>query len=106
MFTGMAGGFFVTLGSAAVGCAGALYVERTAHRTLFRFFPHWYRDVEYAFGIEPHLLEAVRTLPEPALSPQIEEGLDWKHNSDWVEHNAMYAERSSQQIEHHFIGCG
>ena len=55
-----AGGAMMTLSSTAVACVGALFVERTAHRTLFRIFPHWYRDVDQAFGIEPHKLAAVR----------------------------------------------
>jgi hypothetical protein len=61
------GGFAVTMGSTTVACLGALWVERTAHRALFRCFPHWYRDVDYAFGIEPYELEAVRGFKEGAV---------------------------------------
>jgi hypothetical protein len=97
MLASTAGGLCVTVGSTAAACMGALYVERTAHRTLYRFFPHWYRDVEYAFGLEPHLLEAVRT-SETTTILQSEETVEWKKNSDWVERNAVYADRSSQQL--------
>lgn len=55
-------GAVITLGSMVISCTGALYVERTAHRTLFHFFPHWYSDVEYAFGLEDFELAAVRGL--------------------------------------------
>ena len=50
----------MTISSTAVACVGALVVERTAHRTLYRIFPHWYQDVDQAFGLEPHMLDAVR----------------------------------------------
>mmetsp|Transcript_8393 Transcript_8393/g.12178 ORF Transcript_8393/g.12178 Transcript_8393/m.12178 type:complete len:102 (+) Transcript_8393:168-473(+) len=53
-------GAVTTFGSTAVALAGAIYVERTAHRTLYYFFPHWYRDVDHAFGLEKYQLEAVR----------------------------------------------
>jgi hypothetical protein len=98
MFASTAGGLCVTVGSTAAACMGALYVERTAHRTLYRFFPHWYRDVEYAFGLEPHLLEAVRTSPSETSFLQPEEKVERKQNPDWVERNVMYADRTSQQL--------
>ena len=35
-------------------CALAVAIERAAHRTLYRSFPHWYKDVKHANGL-PHL---------------------------------------------------
>jgi len=40
--------------STVTSCAIAVVVERSAHRTLYRFFPEWYADVKYANGL-PHL---------------------------------------------------
>jgi len=40
--------------STVTSCALAVIIERQAHRTLYRFFPHKYADVEYANGL-PHL---------------------------------------------------
>jgi len=40
--------------STITSCAIAVVVERSAHRTLYRFFPEWYADVKYANGL-PHL---------------------------------------------------
>mmetsp|Transcript_20269 Transcript_20269/g.30482 ORF Transcript_20269/g.30482 Transcript_20269/m.30482 type:complete len:110 (+) Transcript_20269:133-462(+) len=53
-------GALTTFGSTAVALVGAIYVERTAHRTLYYFFPHWYRDVDHAFGLEQYQLDAVK----------------------------------------------
>ena len=55
-------GAAITLGSMVISCTGALVVEWTAHRTLFHLFPHWYSDVEYAFGLKDFELAAVRGL--------------------------------------------
>jgi len=55
-------GATITLGSTIISCTGALYVEKTAHRTLYRWFPHWYGEVEQAFGLEDYELAAVRGL--------------------------------------------
>jgi len=49
-----ASGAAVTLISTAFSCSLALAVESTAHKTLYAFFPHWYKDVQYAYGL-PHL---------------------------------------------------
>jgi len=54
-------GAMITLGSTTIALGGAIYVERTAHRTLYHFFPHWYRDVEHAAGLDPDELKAART---------------------------------------------
>jgi len=40
--------------STVASCAIAVVIERSAHRTLYRFFPHLYADVKYANGL-PHL---------------------------------------------------
>lgn len=42
------------LASTVASCAIAVVIERSAHRTLYRFFPHLYADVKYANGL-PHL---------------------------------------------------
>ena len=55
-------GAAITLGSMVISCTGALVVEWTAHQTLFHLFPHWYSDVEYAFGLKDFELAAVRGL--------------------------------------------
>jgi hypothetical protein len=60
MFKAAAKGAVITLSSTLVACLGAVFIERTAHRTLYRLFPHWYQEVDYAFGLEPYLLHAVR----------------------------------------------
>jgi len=45
--------------STVASCAFAVVIERTAHRTLYRFFPHLYKDVAYANGL-PHLQYQIR----------------------------------------------
>jgi hypothetical protein len=102
IFKTTARGAFMTLSSTAVACVGAVYVEQTAHRTLYRFFPHWYRDVDQALGLEPYLLEAVRTTkPEVAITP-IEPVRSMSPNGEWFERNVTYSEMgsSSQRIFH------
>mmetsp|Transcript_31014 Transcript_31014/g.71457 ORF Transcript_31014/g.71457 Transcript_31014/m.71457 type:complete len:147 (-) Transcript_31014:374-814(-) len=49
--TASTSGAFVTFGSMTVGLVGAVFVERTAHRTLYRFFPHWYMGIEHLYGL-------------------------------------------------------
>lgn len=56
-----AAGVTITLGSTVISCASALQIESASHRTLFRFFPHWYANVEHAYGIPDALLSSVRT---------------------------------------------
>ena len=93
-------GAFMTLSSTAVACVGAVYVEQTANRTLYRFFPHWYRDVDQALGLEPYLLEAVRTT-KPEVAVVTKEPLrSISQNGEWFERNAAYSDRgaSSQRI--------
>jgi len=96
VFKTAAGAACMTLGGTAAGCVGALYVERSAHRTLYRFFPHLYLDVEYAFGLEPHLLEELRSVGvgEP-IYLHADDAVEWKKNSEWVENHAMYADRTA-----------
>lgn len=50
-------GAAITVGSATVSCVFAIYIERTAHRVLFTYFPHWYD------GVEIRVLDDVRTKP-------------------------------------------
>ena len=94
MLKATAGGAFVTLSSTYVACLGAVYVERTAHRTLYRFFPHWYRDVEYANGLEPHLLEAVRTAKTETTYLQKEEATEWRQHDECFERNTLCADKA------------
>ena len=53
-------GATITLGSTVFSCYLAVKIEVASHRTLFKFFPHWYANVEYANGIDPDLLASVR----------------------------------------------
>uniref|UniRef100_A0A7S2GTT6 Uncharacterized protein n=1 Tax=Helicotheca tamesis TaxID=374047 RepID=A0A7S2GTT6_9STRA len=46
-----ASGAAITLVSTTCACTLALAVEGAAHRALYRFFPHWYKDVRYAYGL-------------------------------------------------------
>jgi len=46
-----ASGAAVTFSSSVISCCFAIYIEGAANRTLYRFFPHWYKDVKYAYGI-------------------------------------------------------
>lgn len=55
-----ASGATITLGSTVISCALALQIEAASHRTLFRFFPHWYANVEHANGIPDEMLATVR----------------------------------------------
>jgi len=55
-----ASGATITLGSTVVSCALALQIEAASHRTLFKFFPHWYANVEHAYGIPDEMLATVR----------------------------------------------
>jgi len=56
-----------TVMSTTFACALAIGVEGAAHRTLYRFFPDWYQDVPYAYGLD---LESSRLRAQPvATSP-------------------------------------
>jgi hypothetical protein len=66
VFRPFVSGAAITLGSTAISCVGALYVERTAHRALYRWFPHLYSNVEQAFGLEDYELAAVRGMKAPS----------------------------------------
>ena len=44
-------GAAVTLLSTVVSCTIAVAIERSANRTMYRFFPHWYTDVQSASGL-------------------------------------------------------
>jgi hypothetical protein len=39
------------IASTVVSCTLALGIEKVANQTLYRFFPHWYKDVKYAYGV-------------------------------------------------------
>ena len=49
-----ASGAAITLSSTVISCSFAIFIEGAANRTLYRFFPHLYKDVKYAYGL-PHL---------------------------------------------------
>ena len=50
-------GAFVTFGSMTASLAGAVIIERSSHRFLYRHFPHWYLGMEHVYGLEPRILE-------------------------------------------------
>ena len=54
MAAASAKGTAVTLGS----IAAAVAVEKSAHRALYRYFPHLYVGVEHVYGLEPRRTEA------------------------------------------------
>lgn len=33
-------------------CYFAVVIEKTAHRVQYHFFPHWYKDVDFALGLD------------------------------------------------------
>ena len=47
----VAGGTTVLL-STLTSCYLAVLVEKTAHRVQYHFFPHWYKDVDFALGLD------------------------------------------------------
>mmetsp|Transcript_16417 Transcript_16417/g.23358 ORF Transcript_16417/g.23358 Transcript_16417/m.23358 type:complete len:159 (+) Transcript_16417:216-692(+) len=47
-------GASTVLFSTVVSCGLAVAIESAANQTLYKLFPHWYRDVKYAMGL-PHL---------------------------------------------------
>lgn len=47
----VAGGTTVLL-STFTSCYLAVLVEKTAHRVQYHFFPHWYKDVDFALGLD------------------------------------------------------
>mmetsp|Transcript_26432 Transcript_26432/g.78184 ORF Transcript_26432/g.78184 Transcript_26432/m.78184 type:complete len:161 (-) Transcript_26432:161-643(-) len=44
-------GAATALVATTVSCGMAIAIEGTANRIVYRFFPHWYRDVQYAYGL-------------------------------------------------------
>jgi hypothetical protein len=63
-------GAAITLGSTVVSCGLAIQVEKSANRLLFYAAPHWYADVEYAYGISEEQLRSVRHLRDPIVPAQ------------------------------------
>ncbi len=47
------GGVTVLL-STISSCYLAVVVEKTAHRVQYHYFPHWYKDVDFALGLDLH----------------------------------------------------
>jgi hypothetical protein len=47
------GGATVLL-STISSCYLAVVVEKTAHRIQYYYFPHWYKDVDFALGLNLH----------------------------------------------------
>mmetsp|Transcript_13444 Transcript_13444/g.19819 ORF Transcript_13444/g.19819 Transcript_13444/m.19819 type:complete len:114 (+) Transcript_13444:20-361(+) len=81
----------ITIGSTTCAVAGALLIERSAHRTLFTYFPHWYQDVDHASGLDKYQLEAVRRVqPSEETTYLINSGaLKMKDNVGWVERSGI-----------------
>jgi hypothetical protein len=52
----------ITLGSTVISCGLAIQVEKTANRLFFYAAPHWYANVDYAYGITDEQLASVRHL--------------------------------------------
>jgi hypothetical protein len=52
----------ITLGSTVISCGLAIQVEKTANRLFFFAAPHWYANVDYAYGITDEQLASVRHL--------------------------------------------
>jgi hypothetical protein len=52
----------ITLGSTVISCGLAIQVEKTANRIFFYAAPHWYANVESAYGITDEQLASVRHL--------------------------------------------
>lgn len=44
-------GSATALAATTVSCGMAIVIEGAANRLLYGLFPHWYRDVEYAYGL-------------------------------------------------------
>jgi hypothetical protein len=63
-------GAAITLGSTVVSCGLAIQVEKSANRLFFYAAPHWYADVEYAYGISEEQLRSVRHLRDPIVPAQ------------------------------------
>lgn len=40
--------------STATSCYLAVVIEKTAHRVQYHYFPHWYKDVDFALGLDLH----------------------------------------------------
>lgn len=38
--------------STGLSCYLAVVIEKTAHRVQYHFFPHWYKDVDFALGLD------------------------------------------------------
>jgi hypothetical protein len=96
-----ASGTVVTVGSAAVSCVFAIYIERTAHRALFTYFPHWYADVDYAFGIESWELDAVRRNPAAWKEENVVPERPW----EIVETTVQQTLQLPSVSEKHVISC-
>lgn len=52
----------ITLGSTVISCGLAIQVEKNANRLFFYAAPHWYANVDYAYGITDEQLASVRHL--------------------------------------------
>ena len=54
----------MTIAGTFLSCSLAIAVEKAANKTLYHFFPHLYRDVDYAFGLDLHVQREVLTSSE------------------------------------------
>jgi hypothetical protein len=55
-------GAAITLGSTVLSCGLAIQVEKHTNRLFFHMAPHWYANVDYAYGITEEQLLSVRHL--------------------------------------------
>mmetsp|Transcript_10540 Transcript_10540/g.11629 ORF Transcript_10540/g.11629 Transcript_10540/m.11629 type:complete len:208 (+) Transcript_10540:140-763(+) len=55
-----AGGATVFL-STVSSCYFAVVIEKTAHRVQYHFFPDWYKDVEFALGLDLQKNNVIRS---------------------------------------------
>jgi hypothetical protein len=87
MFKAAVKGALITLSSTVVACLGAVYIERAAHRTLYGFFPHWYQGVDYAIGLEPYLLQAVRVTNAETNEVSRKQDALGRYNGEWLSYS-------------------
>jgi hypothetical protein len=50
------GGATMGVATAVISCTLAIGIEGAANKALFKVFPHWYNDVQYAYGVNSQLL--------------------------------------------------
>lgn len=61
-------GAVLTLSWTVTSCVLACYVEKTAHRVLYRLQPHLYDNVSYAYGLDLHNIDSNGTLSKSQMN--------------------------------------